>query len=89
METCVSTHYSTNKTSEVCSIDIFKKSETYGPIIIKREFESNPTTSQLAKLVIHHILLRNTKLYYSNQMLVLESYCNETFQIILLNNKVK
>ena len=75
METCVSTHYSTNKTSKECYIDISRKFETYGPIIIKSEFESNPTTSQFAKLVVHHILLRNTKLYYSNQTLVLDSYC--------------
>ena len=32
---------------------MYKKKETYG--LIKSEFELNPTTSQFARLTIHHI----------------------------------
>ena len=42
-----------NELSKICFFDICKKKETYG--LIKSEFELNPTTSQFARLTIHHI----------------------------------
>ena len=42
-----------DETYKIWVFDIFKKGETDG--LIKSEFELNPTTSQFARLTIHHI----------------------------------